>query len=177
MSRNHFNDRILKGFILSSDALFEIRQLLDRRQKTRFSEGLSPEARMALQQMREDTRVKFDEDSDDNSAGDDEEKFTGRKSVKKTMKSSRKSRRDKSRRQISFTDSPRGITSKGIKCVGQTKDVISTNESNPLTITGREGSRKQNEGDEVILTTDPNPVDKCREWVAENTVETACDEC
>ncbi|XP_060084290.1 uncharacterized protein LOC132563565 [Ylistrum balloti] len=167
MSRSQFDERILRGFILSSDALFEIRTLLNRRQKTKFSEGLSPEARLALQQMTEDTRVKFNEDSDDNSAGEEGAQNSGRKNVQISRISSRRSGRDKSRRQISFTDSPR-VINKEVKSFISKKEVINTKEINITQTTG-----EKHVGDHDLLTTEPNPVDKCREWVAENGIETS----
>ncbi|XP_033742007.1 uncharacterized protein LOC117328671 [Pecten maximus] len=166
MSRSQFNDRILRGFVLSSDALFEIRQLLDRRQKTKFSEGLSPEARLALQQMNDDTRVKFTGDSDDNSPGEDDPEYSGRKGIQVSKKSPRKSGKDKSRRQISFTDSPRGL--KGIKSNNQSKEVFNAYEINNSSSSERDVISQKDD----VLTSDPNPVDKCREWVAGNDIET-----
>ncbi|XP_069129857.1 uncharacterized protein [Argopecten irradians] len=155
MSRSQFNDRILRGFILSSDSLFEIRQLLDRRQKTKFSEGLSPEARLVLKQMDDDTRGNYNVDSDDNSAGDNEQKYSGGKRVQISKKSPRKS--GKTRKQITFTDSPRETK---VKLTTQTRDVINTEPSSAREVKGQRSAD--------LLTSDPNPVDKCREWVAGN---------
>lgn len=169
MSRHHFSERILRGFILSDDALFEIRQLLERRQKTKFSDGLSPEAKLALQQMREDSRVRFNEDSEGTSAGEEcPDDTTGRRSVQRNNKTPRKSGKDKSRRQISFTDSPRG-NQKGVKLNSESKDIINT------TWKGNDVTPMESVGERDLVVTDSsekvNAVDKCREWVAVNGVE------
>jgi hypothetical protein len=47
----------LKGYILPEETLLEIRYILMRRFKTKFSEVLSPEGRLAMEQTAKDDEM------------------------------------------------------------------------------------------------------------------------
>ena len=51
------HDHILNGFQLNSDMLLEMRQLLERRPRTKFSDGLSDEAKLVIRELKEESRI------------------------------------------------------------------------------------------------------------------------
>lgn len=50
-------DKILNGFHLNSDTLWEMRRLLERRPLHKFSDGLSDEAKLVINQLKEESKT------------------------------------------------------------------------------------------------------------------------
>jgi len=158
-------DKILKGFILSSDALFEIKRLMERRPRSRFSDGLSSEAKLAMEQTREDTLLMFDGYNEPTSTTEDDvidssEKHNSRKRVQSPRKRPSKGNSKTSKKQISFSEN------KHDENIEKSKKISTTAND-------KQEEELTSDRDNVIIDekSQQNAVEKCKDWIEDNDID------
>lgn len=106
MESNH--DHILNGFQLNSDMLLEMRQLLERRPRTKFSDGLSDEAKLVIRELKEESRISNLSNNIPNISFD--YSADRRSSKTKPPKTKTKSNVSRTKHQVTYVESLRNST-------------------------------------------------------------------
>ncbi|CAC5379524.1 unnamed protein product [Mytilus coruscus] len=96
-------DSILDGFqFQNSETYWEIRRLLERRPPSRFSDGLSREARMVIDQLKEESKsCNTPQTSDDHSHNNTDRRYSNLKPAKTKVKSDE----PRKKKSVTYTDS------------------------------------------------------------------------
>ncbi|KAK3099526.1 hypothetical protein FSP39_005818 [Pinctada imbricata] len=170
---------ILKGFKVPQETLWELKQYFDRRPKSKISETLSKEAKLAIQQTkdeflikREDFIYKTDHGVNRHGRADGQRKSDRKVKCQNTEKMTKKT---------SFSETYDGSSSvrmDGDVVNGNSDTVVSNehtkNDNLETTLTKGTYKKEQKDNDDLAIseTAKQNAVEKCMVWMTVNEEDT-----
>lgn len=167
----------LEGFSLSHDSLYELKVVLEKRQLNDISTAMSSEAKLVINQLKEESKYPVAEQHLKDEAEDKQHKSKHRKSSRKSSKSGKAKRfSDTFTKNLSFrlegdiTEPSRSehdlmrrsLTGDHIEVTMETVEIVDS-----------QTSLKEDDTDEIAIEemTKLNSIDKCMVWMEVNDSE------